>query len=177
MLLRSIKPQAPIELSGSSRTSRLPPLREAPQHGKHPIRDNFLECRTIGRHALYSHDGGGYLSRSERSRCGPRSVLRKPGKFIVRKVPRAPVSSLGRDGIGICARRKEAYPRIYVCEIRTLTRGSFFKVVNMAADFSALEAKGGNYVSIGHAPNLGADPIHFLWQLRHNTAKSGCFSL
>jgi hypothetical protein len=43
--------------------------------------------------------------------------------------------------------------------------------MNVAADFSALEAKGGNYVSIGHAPNLGADPIHFLWQLRHNTGK------
>ena len=25
---------------------------------------------------------------------------------------------------------------------------------------------------VGHAPNLGADPIHFLWQLRHNTGKS-----
>jgi hypothetical protein len=24
-------------------------------------------------------------------------------------------------------------------------------------------------VAVGHAPNLGADPIHFLWQLRHNT--------
>ena len=42
----------------------------------------------------------------------------------------------------------------------------------MAADFSALEAKGGNDVAIGHAPNLGADPIHFLWQLRHNTGNA-----
>jgi hypothetical protein len=38
-----------------------------------------------------------------------------------------------------------------------------------AADFSTLEAKCGNYMAVGHAPNLGADPIHFLWQLRHNT--------
>jgi hypothetical protein len=41
--------------------------------------------------------------------------------------------------------------------------------VNVAADLGALEAKGGNYMAIGHTPNLGADPIHFLWQLRHNT--------
>ncbi|PNE10239.1 MAG: hypothetical protein CR217_15445 [Beijerinckiaceae bacterium] len=39
-------------------------------------------------------------------------------------------------------------------------------VVNVAADLGALEAKGGNYMAIGHTPNLGADPIHFLWQLR-----------
>ena len=39
----------------------------------------------------------------------------------------------------------------------------------MPADFSALEAKGGNDMAVGHPPNLGADPIHFLWQLRHNT--------
>jgi hypothetical protein len=49
--------------------------------------------------------------------------------------------------------------------------------VNVAADFSALEAKGGNYMTVGHAPNLGADPIHFLWQLRHNTENSLLFSL
>jgi hypothetical protein len=24
-------------------------------------------------------------------------------------------------------------------------------------------------MAVGHAANLGADPIHFLWQLRHNT--------
>jgi hypothetical protein len=33
----------------------------------------------------------------------------------------------------------------------------------------------GNYVAVGHAPNLGADPIHFLWQLRHNTAQKRNF--
>jgi hypothetical protein len=43
--------------------------------------------------------------------------------------------------------------------------------VNVAADFSALEAKGGNYMAVGHAPNLGADQIHFLWQLRHYTGE------
>jgi hypothetical protein len=40
----------------------------------------------------------------------------------------------------------------------------------MAADFSALGAKCGNDMLFGHAPNLGADPIHYLWQLRHNIA-------
>ncbi len=47
----------------------------------------------------------------------------------------------------------------------------------MTADFSALGAKGGSYMAVGHAPNLGADPIHFLWQLRHNTGNSLFFSL
>jgi transposase len=27
-------------------------------------------------------------------------------------------------------------------------------------------------MGVGHAPNLGADPVHFLWQLRHNTENS-----
>jgi hypothetical protein len=56
-----------------------------------------------------------------------------------------------------------------ICEIRPLARDSLFEVVNVAADLGALEAKRGNYVSVGHAPNLGADRIHFLWQMRHNT--------
>jgi len=43
--------------------------------------------------------------------------------------------------------------------------------VDVASDFSALEAQRGNYMAVGHAPNLGADPILFLWQLRHNTDK------
>ena len=46
----------------------------------------------------------------------------------------------------------------------------------MAADFSALGAKGGNNVAVGHAQNLGADPVHFLWQLRHNTGRNREFS-
>ena len=41
----------------------------------------------------------------------------------------------------------------------------------MATDFSALPVKGVYNVSLGHAPNLGANPIHFLWCLRHNTAE------
>jgi len=57
---------------------------------------------------------------------------------------------------------------VQICEIRPLARNPFFEVMNVAADFSTLETKGGNYVAVGHAPNLGADPVHFLWQLRHN---------
>jgi len=98
--------------------------------------------------------------------------LRKPGQFIVSKVPRAPISSLGRNGIGIRARRKQFDRGVQVCEVSSLARDPVFEVVNVAADFSSPEAKGGNYMTVGHAPNLGADPIHFLWQLRHNTANS-----
>jgi hypothetical protein len=32
-------------------------------------------------------------------------------------------------------------------------------------------------VAIGHPQNLGVDPIHLLWQLRHNTENSLLFSL
>ena len=45
---------------------------------------------------------------------------------------------------------------VQICEIRPLARDPLFEVVNVAADFSALEAKGGNYMAVGHAPNLGA---------------------
>jgi hypothetical protein len=31
-------------------------------------------------------------------------------------------------------------------------------------------------MGVGHAPNLGADPIHFLWQLRYNTGHNREFS-
>ena len=85
------------------------------------------------------------------------------------KVSGAPIGPLGRNGIGICAGSKQPDRGIQVCEVRSLARNPFFEVVNMAADFSAPEAKGGNDVAVGHAPNLGADQIHFLWQLRHNT--------
>ncbi len=44
--------------------------------------------------------------------------------------------------------------------------------MNMAADFSALKAKSGNNVSFGHPSNLGADAVHFLWRLRHNTVQT-----
>jgi hypothetical protein len=60
---------------------------------------------------------------------------------------------------------------VQICEIRSLTRDPFFEVVNVAADVSAFDAKCANYVGAGHPQNLGADPIHFLWQLRHNTAQ------
>jgi hypothetical protein len=67
-----------------------------------------------------------------------------------------------RNGVGICARRKQLDRGIQICEIRT----------NVAADFSAHEAECGNYMAVGHAPNLGADMIHFLRQLRHNTGNA-----
>jgi hypothetical protein len=66
----------------------------------------------------------------------------------------------------MCAPRKQLDRAVQIYEIRPLVRGPFFKVVNVAADFGALAAKGGNYMAVGHAPNSGADPIHFLWQLR-----------
>jgi len=40
---------------------------------------------------------------------------------------------------------------VQICEIRTLARDPLFEVVNMATDFSALEANGRNYVAVGHA--------------------------
>jgi hypothetical protein len=46
---------------------------------------------------------------------------------------------------------------------------SSFKVMNMAADFSSLETKSGNYMRFGHPRNLRARPIYFLWRLRHIT--------
>ena len=85
------------------------------------------------------------------------------------EVPGSAIGSLGRNVIGVCARRKQLDRGVQVCEIRSLPRDPFFEVVNVAADFSSLEAKGGNDMGVGHAPNLGADPVHFLWQLRHNT--------
>jgi hypothetical protein len=162
----------PFGIPASPGFHRCPSLRKPPQHSKHSRRDDFLERRIVGRHFLRPHDGGSYLSRRERPWRRSQSILRKPGKLIMSEVPRAPVGPLWRNGIGICARWKEADRGIQVCEVRPLTRDPFFEVVNVAADFSALEAKGGNDVAIGHAPNLGADPIHFLWQLRHNTGNA-----
>ena len=66
----------------------------------------------------------------------------------------------GLGFFGICARRKQLDRGVQVCEARPLARNPFFEVVNVAADFSALEAKCGNYMGIGHPSNLGADPIH-----------------
>jgi hypothetical protein len=95
----------------------------------------------------------------------------------VGKVSRAPIEPLGGDCIGVRARRKQLDRGVQICEIRPLSRNPFFEVVNVPADFSALEAKGGDDMLFSHAPNLGADPIHFLWQLRHNTGNSLFFSL
>jgi hypothetical protein len=97
--------------------------------------------------------------------------LRKPGQLIASKIAGAPIGPFGRNGIGICAGRKQLDRGVQVCEICTLARDPFFEIVNVAADLSTLQAKGGNYMAVGHAPNLGADPIHFLWQLRHNTGQ------
>jgi hypothetical protein len=43
-----------------------PAFREPPQHGKHPLRDDFLERCIAGRHSLCLHDGGSYFGRPER---------------------------------------------------------------------------------------------------------------
>jgi len=61
----------------------------------------------------------------------------------VSKVPCPAIGSLGRDGIGVCARRKQLDRGVQICEIRPLARNPFFEVVKVAADFSTLEAKGG----------------------------------
>jgi hypothetical protein len=70
-------------------------------------------------------------------------------------------SSRGRAGAGF--RIEPGYDRQDV---------PVFGAAPRCAVQGALEAKGRNYVAVGHAPNLGADPIHFLWQLRHNTENS-----
>lgn len=85
-----------------------PALRKPPQHSKHSLRDDSLECRVVGRNSFLLHDGGGYFGRSERPWSYPQGVLRKPGQFIVGKVARAPVRPLRRDCIGVRAGRKEA---------------------------------------------------------------------
>jgi len=75
------------------------------------------------------------------------------------KVPGAPIGPLWRDGIGICAGSKQPDRGIQVGEIRPLARNPFFEVMYVAADFSALEAKGGNDVAVGHAPKAGNDRL------------------
>ena len=98
--------------------------------------------------------------------------MSKPGQLIASEIAGPAIWPLWRNGIGICAWGKQLDRGVQICEIRPVARDPFFEVVNVAADFSALKAKGGYNVSAGHAPNLGADPIHFLWQLRHNTVFS-----
>ena len=139
-----------------------PALRKTPQHGQRPVRDDLLERRIAGGHSLRLHDGDGYSGRRERPRCCPQDVLRKPGQFIVSKISCPAIGPLGRDGIRICARRKQLDRGIQICEIRPLARNPFFEVVNVAADFSALEAKGGDDMLFGHAPKAGDDRLEIL---------------
>jgi hypothetical protein len=70
----------------------------------------------------------------------------------VSKVPGPAIGPLGRNGVGVSA--KEKITGVQICEIRPLARNPFFEVVDVAADFSALEAKGGNYMT-GHAQKAG----------------------
>ena len=78
------------------------------------------------------------------------------------KVPGAPIGPLGRNGIGVCAGRKQLDRGVQICEICPLARDPFFEVVNVAADFSALEAKGGDDMLFGHAPKAGSDRLEIL---------------
>ena len=78
------------------------------------------------------------------------------------KVPGPAIGPLRRNGVGICAGRKQLDRGIQVCEIRPQARDPFFEVVNVAADVSAFEAKGGYNVRLGHAPKAGDDRLEIL---------------
>jgi len=56
----------PFGVSACAVLYRRAALRETPKHGKRPRRDDFLERRIAGRHALRLHDGGGYFGRRKR---------------------------------------------------------------------------------------------------------------
>ena len=71
------------------------------------------------------------------------------------KIPCPAIDPFGRDSIRIFSRRKQLDRGVQVCEIRPLTHDPLFEVVNVAADFSALEAKGGYNVRLDHAPKAG----------------------
>jgi len=43
-----------------------------------------------------------------------------------------------------------------------MTRNPFFEIVNVAADFSALEAKGGYNVRLGHTAKAGDGRLEIL---------------
>jgi hypothetical protein len=58
--------QRPLSISACAMLYRRPALREPPQHGERPRRDDCLERRIAGGHSLCLHDGGGYFSRRER---------------------------------------------------------------------------------------------------------------
>ena len=84
------------------------------------------------------------------------------------KVPRAPVWPFWRDSIRVRAWGKEADCRVNVRQRQPVPCYLLLEIVNMAADFSALETKGANNMSLGHPSNLGPGPAQFLWRLRHN---------
>jgi hypothetical protein len=90
---------------------------------------------------------------------------------LASKVTRAPIGPFWRDGIGVCTGRKQLDRGVQICEIRPLARDPFFEVVNVAADFSALEAKGRDDMLV-MPRKLGVTGYKFLWQLRHNTGIS-----
>jgi hypothetical protein len=161
-ILQERRREHPLCVPAASGSHRRTALRETPRRSKRPIRDDFLKLHIAGRHSIRLQNGASYFSRRKRACRCPQSVLRKPGQFIVGKVPGAPIGTFRRNGVGICARRKQLDRGIQICETRT----------NVAADFSALEAECGNYMAVGHAPNLGADMIHFLRQLRHNAGNA-----
>ena len=54
------------------------------------------------------------------------------------KIPGPAIDPFGRNGIGVCAGRKQLDRGIQICEIRPLARDPLFEVVNVAAAFSAL---------------------------------------
>jgi hypothetical protein len=127
-----------------------------------PRRDDFLERHITGRHSLGLHNDTSYFSRCVRSWSGPQSALRKPGQLIVGKIPGPAIGPLGRDSIGVCAGRKQLDRGVQICEIRPLARDPFFEVVNVAADFSALEEKGGDDMLFGNVPKVGSDRLEIL---------------
>jgi hypothetical protein len=55
-----ISHKSPFSVTACPELYRCPALRETPQHGKRPIRDDFLERRIAGKHSL---------RRRERPRC------------------------------------------------------------------------------------------------------------
>jgi hypothetical protein len=57
-------------------------------------------------------------------------------------------------------------------QARTKATDLLLQLVNVAANLGSLGSKSGNNVCLSHAPNLGADWIHFMWRLRHNTENS-----
>jgi hypothetical protein len=73
---------------------------------------------------------------------GPDAVRKASCVSRESEIPCPAIGPFGRDGIGICARRKQLDRGVQICEIRPLARDPFFEVVNVAADFSALPAKG-----------------------------------